>query len=188
MRMPSVTDWKLQESEVVRARDMAAFIHMQWSIFRRASGNCINHCAIFVLIGGGGRQVNMDYALAHSLQHNMDHIQRTVIFYDINCQYMKKLRHRLKGNKFISIPQEMKLMPAIGAWHIHGHRQECLSRYGANFIPGVGRVDGEIMETLWASLNIISPSARGMSAAHRQELLDYQMNDSNFLKMIRMSE
>lgn len=130
----------------------------------------------------------MDYALAHSLRHNMDHIPRALIFYDVNCQYSKKLRDRLKGNKFISLPSEIELVPAIGAWHIHGHRQECLARYGANFIQGAGRVDGEIMETLWASLNVISPSARGMSTAHRQELLDYQMNDSNFLKMIHMSE
>ncbi|KAI5987344.1 hypothetical protein F5J12DRAFT_787094 [Pisolithus orientalis] len=46
------------------------------------------------------------------------------------------------------------------------------------------QVDGEIMETLWSSLNIISPSAQGMATAHHQELLDFQMNDSNFLKMI----
>jgi hypothetical protein len=44
------------------------------------------------------------------------------------------------------------------------------------------------METLWASLNIISPSARGMGTPHRKEVLDYQMNDSNFMKMIRISE
>ncbi|KAG2758141.1 hypothetical protein P692DRAFT_20867031 [Suillus brevipes Sb2] len=42
------------------------------------------------------------------------------------------------------------------------------------------------METLWARLNLISPAARGMSSPHRKECLDYQMNDSNFCKMIRM--
>ncbi|KAG2143570.1 uncharacterized protein EDB93DRAFT_1105234 [Suillus bovinus] len=36
-------------------------------------------------------------------------------------------------------------------WHVHGHQDSCYVR-----------IDGEIMETLWASLNIISPSARGM--------------------------
>ncbi|KAG2150343.1 uncharacterized protein EDB93DRAFT_1103558 [Suillus bovinus] len=50
------------------------------------------------------------------------------------------------------------------------------------------RIDGEIMETLWASLNIISPSARGMGTPHRKEVLDYQMNDSNFMKMIRITK
>ncbi|KAG2748123.1 hypothetical protein P692DRAFT_20709253, partial [Suillus brevipes Sb2] len=51
---------------------------------------------------------------------------------------------------------------------------------------GAARIDGEIMETLWAPLNIISPSARGMSTPHRQECLDFQMNDCNFMKMIRI--
>ncbi|KAG9309372.1 hypothetical protein JVU11DRAFT_10609 [Chiua virens] len=118
----------------------------------------------------------------------MEHIQHVVIFYDVNCQYMKKLRHRLKDNTFISLPSAIELVLAISAWHIHGHQQECLAHYGANFIPGAGHVNGEIMETLWASLNIISSSAQGMSSAHWQELLDYQMNDSNFLKMICMCE
>ncbi|KAL4066035.1 hypothetical protein J3A83DRAFT_4190317 [Scleroderma citrinum] len=44
-------------------------------------------------------------------------------------------------------------------------------------------VDGEIMETLWSSLNIISPLAQGMATSHWQEFLDFQMNDNNFLKM-----
>ena len=44
------------------------------------------------------------------------------------------------------------------------------------------------METLWSSLNIISPSTRGMVTLHRQEMLDFQMNDSNFLKMVGMCE
>ncbi|KAI6139439.1 hypothetical protein BKA82DRAFT_4020198 [Pisolithus tinctorius] len=43
-------------------------------------------------------------------------------------------------------------------------------------------VDGEIMETLWSSLNITSPSAWGMATAHRQESLDFQMNDTSALK------
>ncbi|KAL4074102.1 hypothetical protein J3A83DRAFT_4371386 [Scleroderma citrinum] len=43
------------------------------------------------------------------------------------------------------------------------------------------------METLWPSLNIISPSAQGMATPHQQELLDFQMNDNNFLKMVQMS-
>ncbi|KAG2133687.1 uncharacterized protein EDB93DRAFT_1254780 [Suillus bovinus] len=51
---------------------------------------------------------------------------------------------------------------------------------------GIGRIDGEIMETLWARLNLISPTAWGMSSPHRQECLDFQMNDSNFCKMIHM--
>ncbi|KAI5997776.1 hypothetical protein F5J12DRAFT_785008 [Pisolithus orientalis] len=49
------------------------------------------------------------------------------------------------------------------------YSKECFARYAPNFIVGAGQVDGEIMETLWSSLNIISPSARGMATPHQQE-------------------
>ncbi|KAI6038699.1 hypothetical protein EDC04DRAFT_2603708 [Pisolithus marmoratus] len=74
----------------------------------------------------------------------------------------------------------------ISAWHVHGHRKECYARYSLLFIKGSGWVDGEIIETLWSTLNIVSASTCGMMAPHRQELLDFQMNDSNFMKMIQM--
>ncbi|KIK72103.1 hypothetical protein PAXRUDRAFT_22396 [Paxillus rubicundulus Ve08.2h10] len=129
----------------------------------------------------------MDYALSHALSYNMTRVHRVLSFYDINCQYMKNLWKRLTGNVFINIPAELPIVPSIGIWHVHGHQMECHARYAPSFIPGAGHVDGEIIEMLWSILNIISPSARGMSFPHRQELLDYQMNDSNFQKMIRMA-
>jgi len=135
---------------------------------------------------GFRRQVNMDYAFAHALSYNMKKVPRVLSLYDINCQYMTNIQKRLASNAFISLPEGVDIVPGIGVWHVHGHQLECLARYAPNYIRGAGRVDGEIMETLWSALNIISPSARGMSFPHRQELLDYQMNDSNFQKMIRM--
>ncbi|KAG1802913.1 uncharacterized protein HD556DRAFT_1437974 [Suillus plorans] len=44
------------------------------------------------------------------------------------------------------------------------------------------------METLWTPLNIILLVTRGMGTLHRKECLDYQMNDCNFMQMIRMSK
>ncbi|KAG1893733.1 uncharacterized protein F5891DRAFT_1195969 [Suillus fuscotomentosus] len=81
---------------------------------------------------------------------------------------------------------QLTIIPGIGLWHVHGHQDSCYVRYASNFIEGIGRIDGEIMETLWARLNLISPAAQGMSSPHRKECLDYQMNDSNFCKMIHM--
>ena len=130
----------------------------------------------------------MDYALVHSLQHKVDPAQQVIHFYDVNCQYNKNLLRRIANNQFISLPPDLKIVPGIGIWHVHGHQTQCFARYAPNFIPGAGNVDGEIMETLWSSLNIISPSTRGMVTPHRQEMLDFQMNDSNFVKMIRMRE
>ncbi|KAG1733409.1 uncharacterized protein EDB91DRAFT_1084462 [Suillus paluster] len=87
---------------------------------------------------------------------------------------------------YLQIQEQMEIILGIGLWHVHGHQDSCYVRYASNFIAGATRIDGEIMETLWAPLNIISPSARGMGTPHRKECLDYQMNDCNFMKMIRM--
>ena len=130
----------------------------------------------------------MDYAIVHAVWHVSSPKQKVVTFYDINCQYSQNLVHQIWSNNFISLPDGLQIVPGIGIWHVHGHKSECFPRYVLNFIPGAGRVDGEIMETLWSSLNIISPSVRGMATPHQQELLDFQMSDSNFLKMVRMCE
>ncbi|KAG1884747.1 hypothetical protein F4604DRAFT_1676839 [Suillus subluteus] len=115
-----------------------------------------------------------------------DGLSRTFTFYDVNCQYYKHLQRRVDKSLHLTIPSGMEIVLGIGLWHIHGHQDKCFVWYTSNFIPGAARIDGEIMETLWAPLNIISPSARGMSMLHRQECLDYQMNDCNFMRMIRM--
>ncbi|KAI6042152.1 hypothetical protein EDC04DRAFT_2523337, partial [Pisolithus marmoratus] len=87
---------------------------------------------------------------------------------------------------FLQIPPTLTIVAGISTWHIHSHRKECYARYSPLFIKGSGWVDGEIIETLWSTLNIVSASTHSMTAPHRQELLDFQMNDSNFMKMIQM--
>jgi len=53
-----------------------------------------------------------------------------------------------------------------------------------NFLPHVGQVDGEVMETVWALLNRVASITRAMTKAHRQEVLDDMMNDINWKKLI----
>ena len=128
----------------------------------------------------------MDYSLINALSYNMRGIHRVCLFYDINCSYMRKLSEQVSNNEFINFPADLEIVPGIGIWHVHSHQPQCFSRYAPLFIPGIGWIDGEIIETLWSILNIISGSTCTMSTPHRQELLDFQMNDSNFMKMIRM--
>ncbi|KAI9434662.1 hypothetical protein H4582DRAFT_1797539, partial [Lactarius indigo] len=49
-------------------------------------------------------------------------------------------------------------------------------------------IDGETIETLWAPLNEISRSTRGMSTSHRREVIDDHMNDSNWKKLIDLGK
>ncbi|KAG1792281.1 uncharacterized protein HD556DRAFT_1309358 [Suillus plorans] len=136
----------------------------------------------------GERQIHMDYALCEALKHNANGIRRALTFYDINCQYHKYLRDRVSESPFLELDQALEIMLGIGLWHVYGHQDSCYVRYASNFITGAARIDGEIMETLWVPLNIISPLVRGMGTPHRKECLDYQMNNCNFMKMIRMSK
>ncbi|KAI6101900.1 hypothetical protein F5141DRAFT_1190114 [Pisolithus sp. B1] len=118
--------------------------------------------------------------------YNMNGIQNVICFYDVNCTYMKNLWRQVDNTKFLEIAPSLRIMAGIRMWHVHGHKKECYARYSPLFIRGSGWVDGEIIETLWSTLNIVSTSTHGMTSLHCQELLDFQMNDSNFMKMIHM--
>ncbi|KAG2337825.1 hypothetical protein BDR05DRAFT_952340 [Suillus weaverae] len=134
----------------------------------------------------GKRQMNMDCALCNALGHNTDGLTWALVFYDANCQHSKYHQQRVDESIHLTIPSGMDIIPGIGLWHVHSHQDRCFVWYASNFIEGAARIDREIMEMLWAPLNMISPSTRGMSTPHRQECLDYHMNDCNFMKMICM--
>ncbi|KAG1859863.1 hypothetical protein C8R48DRAFT_546190, partial [Suillus tomentosus] len=73
--------------------------------------------------------------------------------YDVNCQYNKYLLRQVEESPYLAIPFGMEIIPGIGLWHVHGHQDQCYVRYTSNFITGAARIDGEIMEMLWAPLN-----------------------------------
>jgi hypothetical protein len=128
----------------------------------------------------------MDYSICKALSYNMEGIPVALVMYDIMCQYRVNFKDRVKKSPELSLPSSLELRTGIGLFHIHGHQDSCLPRYSPSFIPGAKQVNGEIIETLWAPLNNISRSLRGMSLAHRQEVLDAHMNHSNWKKLVRI--
>ncbi|KAG1894778.1 uncharacterized protein F5891DRAFT_984797 [Suillus fuscotomentosus] len=50
------------------------------------------------------------------------------------------------------------------------------------------RIASSMYLTIPIGMDIIPGIARGMGTPHRKEVLDYQMNDSNFMKMIRITK
>jgi hypothetical protein len=78
------------------------------------------------------------------------------MFYDINCQYHKYLHQWVDESPYLNLPWGMEVIPGIGLWHAHGHQDKCYVQYASNFITSAARINSEIMETLWAPLNIIS--------------------------------
>ncbi|KAG1767881.1 hypothetical protein EV702DRAFT_979832 [Suillus placidus] len=82
----------------------------------------------------GKRQMNMDYALCQALGYNTDGINRALTFYDINCQYHKHLHQRVDESPYLDLLWGMEIIPGIGLWHVHGHRDKCYVWYASNFI------------------------------------------------------
>ena len=127
----------------------------------------------------------MDFALCKAL-NRINGIPKVVVLYDIACQYSINFHHRVSQSALLMLPLNLKIVWDIRLFHIHAHQDVCIPRYLLNYIPGISQVDGEILKTLWSSLNEISGSTRSMTPAHWREVLDDHMLDNNWKKMLRM--
>lgn len=134
----------------------------------------------------------MDYAVSeamNSLRNNSlpecDNIQSALLIYDIACQWVVHHRERFQKSNFLSWPKGLELYVAVGKFHLGAHKDDCFSRFTLNYMKGSGHLDGEILETLWSFLNKAAGPTRVMTKAHRQEVLDDLMQDSNWKKMLK---
>src|SRR5277367_2649965 len=131
--------------------------------------------------------MNMDYAFNEALKYTTNEDTPGVILaYDINCQYSINLRRRLTEGPFLDNREDLPILPAIGLFHVHGHQEQCYARYAPTFVCGMGKGDGEILETNWSVLNGISSMTRTMTLAHRSKVMDAHIGDNNWKKMINM--
>jgi len=127
----------------------------------------------------------MDYAICQALKRFPGH-KLALIIYDIFCQWYIHFWERVSESEFLEFWEELEITPAVGKWHLAAHVSECFHKFSLNFIEGAAEVEGEIMETLWSVLDEVAGMTQGMSLAHRQEVLDNYMNDSNWCKIIRI--
>jgi hypothetical protein len=129
----------------------------------------------------GEQQKNVDYSFLQALKTtNVDSAQNAMLIYDIACQYFIHFEERI-GHL---LPAGMEIDRGIGLFHVHGHKEECFYRYAPSFIPRSGVVAGEILESLWAGMNSITPSMRTATLAHRAEMTDDHANNSNYMKLL----
>jgi hypothetical protein len=129
------------------------------------------------------RQRNVDYAFSQAVQ-KINAEQGLLAVYDIMCQWSVHLKDRIRKGRFLSMPNFDEFLVAIGKFHLGGHVLECFPKYSLNFIPGAGQIDGEILETLWWPIDKVAGITRAMSKAHRREVLDDNMYDSNWKKWV----
>ena len=133
----------------------------------------------------GEQQKNVDWAFLESIRTtNVQSDQGVLFIYDIACQYCVHFQSRI-GHL---LPPGLQVDWAIGLFHVHAHKDECFYRFASSFIPGAGIVAGEILESLWAGLNTITPATRTATLAHRAEIIDDHASDSNHRKCINMGE
>ena len=133
------------------------------------------------------RQLNIDYAVCQSIK-TISPEQRVIAIYDVACQWNINFEKRVEGSPFLEIPEGMSIVPAVGKWHLGAHITECFPKYSLNFVDGIGQIDGEILETLWWPIDKVAGITRAMSKAHRQEVLDDNMYDSNWKKWVGIGE
>jgi hypothetical protein len=129
----------------------------------------------------GEQQKNVDFALLKALTSTgVAPEQGILLIYDIACQYFVHIRDRIGSQ----LPFGLDIDAAIGLFHVHAHKDQCFFQYATSFIPGAAIIAGEILESLWSSLNSISPTARTATLAHRAEMLDDHASDSNHKKAL----
>jgi hypothetical protein len=84
------------------------------------------------------------------LKFNSEGLQESLVIYDVMCQYMVNFEDRIQDvPDYMWLDPEMKVLGAIGKFHLADHVDSCFSKWTLNFMKGAGHIDGEIMETLW---------------------------------------
>jgi hypothetical protein len=130
--------------------------------------------------------MNIDYSICQALSHNSAGLKEALIEYDVACQWSLHFASRLEDSVHLNLPPDLVWIPAVGKFHLAAHIPACFHRHSLNFVAGAGQQDGEILETLWACLNKAAGSIWAMGKAHRQEMLDNLMRDSNWKKLTKM--
>ncbi|KAH6859176.1 hypothetical protein BKA70DRAFT_1245130, partial [Coprinopsis sp. MPI-PUGE-AT-0042] len=135
----------------------------------------------------GERQKNMDYGLQGGLRTTGALMApRLNLLYDINCQYCVNLRLRFKKTPTLDMAEDLEIVFGIGQFHVHGHQESRFARFSPQFIDGIGKTSGEILEPLWSKLNEAAWPTQTMTLAHRFEALDAHITDNNWKKLMNL--
>ncbi|KAF9523674.1 hypothetical protein CPB83DRAFT_898542 [Crepidotus variabilis] len=135
----------------------------------------------------GERYLNMDYLFLRSLQHNPP--SQVVVSYDIACQWSKNLTSRCEEYPPSLISTNNLVLDfLVPKFHLPAHIDKCQAAYSFNYIPGMGRTDGEAPERGWSDSNEISSSTKEMGPGSRHDTLDDHFGDYNWRKTMALGE
>ncbi|KAJ7238459.1 hypothetical protein C8J57DRAFT_1246529 [Mycena rebaudengoi] len=69
-------------------------------------------------------------------------------------------------------------------WHASSHEELCRNKNSLRFILGIGKMDGEGIERLWAFLNPAAFHTLNMGSTNRADWIEDKLDFNNFLKNI----
>ncbi|KAJ7820655.1 hypothetical protein B0H14DRAFT_3735432, partial [Mycena olivaceomarginata] len=187
MRNPN-DDVRLSDGEMFCVGSVSYEEHLRITPDRKQRSNCNNHRAVNETNAKRKDVDSTGIGACACAQHGFfrqlpGQIKEFLLIYDISCQWVVHWMERFLKGEYLFYRDDLVLTAAVGKFHLGAHILECFWEFSLNFMEGTGQVDGEILETLWASLDKVVRSTRSMSRAHRQEVLDDYMNDSNWKKM-----
>ncbi|QRV87046.1 hypothetical protein RhiJN_15064 [Ceratobasidium sp. AG-Ba] len=129
---------------------------------------------------------NVDYAIASASTAMLVHgILLLAVTYDIFCHWFPGFSRRVKElPPSISFDVEKTEMNGgLARWHAAGHEESCRVRYSLNYMPFVGRIDGEGCEHAWAPVNETAGSTSEKSPGGRGDSINFTVDDLNFGKV-----
>jgi Kyakuja-Dileera-Zisupton transposase len=90
----------------------------------------------------------MNYSTCIALNFNMDRLRESLVIYGIICQYSVYFKDCIcTVSDYLSVDPEMKLLGAVGKFHLANHVDSCFAKWTLNFMQGTGHIDGKILET-----------------------------------------
>jgi len=89
------------------------------------------------------RLINMDYSICQAMKWFPQHLIVLIIF-NICCQWIIHFREHISKLEFLELCDSIKIIGAVGKFHLAVHILECFHRFTLNFIEGAGEVDGKI--------------------------------------------
>ena len=124
----------------------------------------------------------MDHFLRSSLAIHTP--TRLIASYDIGCQWSRNLHQRFAAYPSNPISSgELDVTVLVPKFHLAAHIEKCQTEFSFNYVPGVGRTDGEAPERGWADINAVASSTREMGPGSRRDTLDDHFNDRNWRKV-----
>jgi len=130
----------------------------------------------------------MDWVFACGLTH-FKGLQQVIISYDISCHWFVNLKKRMaEWPKDKQLPDWMELISLIPALHFPAHREEDHDEFNTRLCEGLGMLDLEAIERLWAAVGMLGVATRSMAPASRQLVLDDNFAFYNWQKYCNHGE